>query len=122
MCPPESCARCTQGYVAHNYDVVLLELHTGRVPVDTKRPQGEGLLLSWERDPIERVRKLLLAQDISVEKDLKLILACRYWKGGQELKDADEAIAKAKIICDSTRVPDNPDRFTNIYMKGYGYS
>ncbi|XP_021852414.1 pyruvate dehydrogenase E1 component subunit alpha-1, mitochondrial-like [Spinacia oleracea] len=60
-----------------------------------------------ERDLIERVKKLLLVHDISdVEKEVR--------------KEVDEAIAKAKLICDSRRVPDNSDLFTNIYVKGYG--
>ncbi|KDP36300.1 hypothetical protein JCGZ_09807 [Jatropha curcas] len=52
----------TQGYVApeyaltghlttksdvYSYGVVLLELLTGRVPVDMKRPPGEGVLVAW---------------------------------------------------------------------------
>lgn len=31
----------------YSYGVVLLELLTGRVPVDMKRPSGEGVLVSW---------------------------------------------------------------------------
>ncbi|XP_073298584.1 probable serine/threonine-protein kinase PBL7 isoform X1 [Primulina huaijiensis] len=52
----------TQGYVApeyaltghlttksdvYSYGIVLLELLTGRVPVDMKGPPGEGVLVSW---------------------------------------------------------------------------
>lgn len=31
----------------YSYGAVLLELLTGRVPVDTKRPPGEHVLISW---------------------------------------------------------------------------
>lgn len=33
----------------YSYGVVLLELLTGRVPVDMKRAPGEGVLVSWVR-------------------------------------------------------------------------
>ncbi|MCE5165793.1 hypothetical protein HAX54_012323 [Datura stramonium] len=32
----------------YSYGVVLLELLTGRVPVDMKRSPGEGVLVSWD--------------------------------------------------------------------------
>ena len=35
----------------YSYGVVLLELLTGRVPVDMKRPPGEGVLVSWVISP-----------------------------------------------------------------------
>lgn len=31
----------------YSYGVVLLQILTGRVPVDTKRPPGEHVLVSW---------------------------------------------------------------------------
>lgn len=36
----------------YSYGVVLLELLSGRVPVDMKRPAGEGVLVSWVRSSI----------------------------------------------------------------------
>ncbi|KAL5178912.1 Pyruvate dehydrogenase E1 component subunit alpha, mitochondrial [Glycine soja] len=62
-----------------------------------------------ERDPIERVRKLLLSHDIAAEKELKDIEK-------EVRKEVDEAIAKAK----ENPMPDPSDLFTIVYIKGYG--
>ncbi|KAG5067983.1 hypothetical protein JHK85_000360 [Glycine max] len=62
-----------------------------------------------ERDPIERVRKLLLSHDIAAKKELKDIEK-------EVRKEVDEAIAKAK----ENPMPDPSDLFTIVYIKGYG--
>jgi hypothetical protein len=36
----------------YSYGVVLLELLTGRVPVDMKRSPGEGVLVNWVRQTL----------------------------------------------------------------------
>ncbi|KAA8545084.1 hypothetical protein F0562_019868 [Nyssa sinensis] len=42
-----SAGKLTSKSDVYSYGVVLLELLTGRVPVDTKRPPGEHVLVSW---------------------------------------------------------------------------
>ncbi|KAK1322063.1 Serine/threonine-protein kinase PBS1 [Acorus calamus] len=71
----------TQGYVApeyaltghlttksdvYSYGVVLLELLTGRVPVDMKRPSGEGVLVSWALPRLTDRDKVLQIMDPSL--------------------------------------------------------
>jgi len=35
----------------YSYGVVLLQILTGRIPIDTKRPSGEHVLVSWVSSP-----------------------------------------------------------------------
>ncbi|KAJ6810460.1 putative serine/threonine-protein kinase PBL7 [Iris pallida] len=73
----------TQGYVApeyaltghlttksdvYSYGVVLLELLTGRVPVDMKRPSGEGVLVSWALPRLTDREKVVQIMDPSLEE------------------------------------------------------
>ncbi|CAK9168378.1 unnamed protein product [Ilex paraguariensis] len=72
----------TQGYVApeyaltghlttksdvYSYGVVLLELLTGRVPVDMKRAPGEGVLVSWAMPRLTDREKVVQIMDPALE-------------------------------------------------------
>ncbi|XP_027340311.1 probable serine/threonine-protein kinase PBL7 isoform X2 [Abrus precatorius] len=72
----------TQGYVApeyaltghlttksdvYSYGVVLLELLTGRVPVDMKRSPGEGVLVSWALPLLTDREKVAKIMDPALE-------------------------------------------------------
>lgn len=47
----------------YSYGVVLLELLTGRVPVDTKRPPGQHVLVSWALPRLTNREKLVQMVD-----------------------------------------------------------
>ncbi|KAF9604441.1 hypothetical protein IFM89_006723, partial [Coptis chinensis] len=83
--------------------------HSMSDPGSTYRTRDEISGVRQERDPIERIRKLILAHELSTEKDLKDIEK-------NARKEVDEAIAKAK----ESPMPDPSELFTNVYVKGYG--
>ncbi|KAG2712556.1 hypothetical protein I3843_04G123400 [Carya illinoinensis] len=83
----------TQGYVApeyaltghlttksdvYSYGIVLLELLTGRVPVDMKRPPGEGVLVSWalprltDRDKVVEIMDPALQGQYSLKEVIQV--------------------------------------------------
>ncbi|KAF5185437.1 Kinase family protein [Thalictrum thalictroides] len=93
----------TQGYVApeyaltghlttksdvYSYGVVLLELLTGRVPVDTKRPPGEGVLVSWALPRLTDREKVVQIMDPAME-------------GQYSMKDAVQVAAIAAMCVQS---------------------
>ncbi|XP_052194347.1 probable serine/threonine-protein kinase PBL7 [Diospyros lotus] len=51
----------------YSYGVVLLELLTGRVPVDTKRPPGEHVLVSWALPRLTNREKVAEMVDPSLQ-------------------------------------------------------
>ncbi|KAJ1389874.1 thiamine diphosphate-binding fold [Sesbania bispinosa] len=95
---------------------LILEMDTYRYhghsmsdPGSTYRTRDEISGVRQERDPIERVRKLLLSHEIATEKELK--------DTEKEVrKEVDEAIAKAK----ESPMPPPSDLFSNVYVKGFG--
>ncbi|KAK1376522.1 Pyruvate dehydrogenase E1 component subunit alpha [Heracleum sosnowskyi] len=95
---------------------LILEMDTYRYhghsmsdPGSTYRTRDEISGVRQERDPIERVRKLILAHDIATEKELKDIEK-------EKRKEVDDAIAQAK----ESPMPDPSELYTNVYVKGYG--
>ncbi|XP_047315825.1 probable serine/threonine-protein kinase PBL7 [Impatiens glandulifera] len=51
----------------YSYGVVLLELITGRVPVDTKQPPGEHVLVSWALPRLTNREKVMEMVDPSLQ-------------------------------------------------------
>uniref|UniRef100_A0A2P2JKZ8 Pyruvate dehydrogenase E1 component subunit alpha n=1 Tax=Rhizophora mucronata TaxID=61149 RepID=A0A2P2JKZ8_RHIMU len=95
---------------------IILEMDTYRYhghsmsdPGSTYRTRDEITGVRQERDPIERVRKLLLSHDLATEKELKDMEK-------EVRKKVDEAIAEAK----ESPMPDPSELFTNVYAKGMG--
>lgn len=51
-CRYASTGKLTTKSDVYSYGIVLLELVTGRVPIDTNRPPGEHVLVSWVSNQI----------------------------------------------------------------------
>ncbi|XXG77117.1 hypothetical protein AAC387_Pa08g1341 [Persea americana] len=82
-------------------------LPSSEVEGSTYRTRDEITGVRQERDPIERIRKLILAHDLATASDLKDIEK-------EVRKQVDEAIAQAK----ESPMPDPSELFTNVYVKG----
>ncbi|GAB2297287.1 Pyruvate dehydrogenase E1 component subunit alpha-2, mitochondrial [Dionaea muscipula] len=107
--------RFAKEYVLKNGPIIL-EMDTYRYhghsmsdPGSTYRTRDEISGIRQERDPIERVRKLILSHDLATDKELKDIEK-------EVRKEVDQAIAQAK----ESPMPDPSELFTNIYAKGLG--
>lgn len=95
---------------------IILEMDTYRYhghsmsdPGSTYRTRDEITGVRQERDPIERVRKLVLAHNIATAAELKDIEK-------EAKKEVDDAIALAK----ESPVPDPSELFAHVYVKGFG--
>ncbi|KAF8399356.1 hypothetical protein HHK36_015221 [Tetracentron sinense] len=99
-----------------SFPFIILEMDTYRYhghsmsdPGSTYRTRDEISGVRQERDPVERIRKLVLSHELATEKELKEI--------EKEIrKQVDEAIAQAK----ESPMPDPSELFTNVYVKGFG--
>lgn len=95
---------------------IILEMDTYRYhghsmsdPGSTYRTRNEITTYRQERDPIERVRKLILEKDIASEAELKDI--------DKEAKQiVNDALAQAK----ESPPPDDSELFNNVYVNGLG--
>ncbi|XP_072974555.1 pyruvate dehydrogenase E1 component subunit alpha-1, mitochondrial-like [Typha angustifolia] len=95
---------------------IILEMDTYRYhghsmsdPGSTYRTRDEISGVRQERDPIERIRKLILSHELASASELKDIEK-------EVRKEVDDAIALAK----ESPMPDPSELFTNVYVKGFG--
>ncbi|KAG0591745.1 hypothetical protein KC19_1G198500 [Ceratodon purpureus] len=83
--------------------------HSMSDPGSTYRTRDEISGVRQERDPIERIRKLLLSHEIATVAELKQIEK-------DAKKEVEDALSKAK----ESPSPDSEELFSNIYRKSYG--
>ncbi|KAK4720346.1 hypothetical protein R3W88_010579 [Solanum pinnatisectum] len=99
----------TKGPIILEMDTYRYHGHSMSDPGSTYRMRDKISGVRGERDPVERIRNLILDHNIATEQELKDIE-----KGKRKV--VDEAIAKAK----ESPMPDPSDLFTNVYVKGFG--
>ncbi|KAL3699093.1 hypothetical protein R1sor_017115 [Riccia sorocarpa] len=88
------------------FDTYRYHGHSMSDPGSTYRTRDEISGVRQERDPIERIRKLLIAQEISTVADLKTIEK-------EAKKVVDDALAKAK----ESPLPPLEDLYSHVYAK-----
>ncbi|KAG8498455.1 hypothetical protein CXB51_004948 [Gossypium anomalum] len=104
----EYCA-CFKLFYILEMDTYRYHGHSMSDPGSTYRTRDEITGVRQERDPVERIRKLILSHDLATEKELKDI--------EKEIrKEVDDAIAQAK----ENPLPESSELFTNVYAKGLG--
>ncbi|KAJ7531070.1 hypothetical protein O6H91_14G031300 [Diphasiastrum complanatum] len=95
----------TKGAFVLEMDTYRYHGHSMSDPGSTYRTRDEISGVRQERDPIERIRKLLLAKEIVTVADLKNMEK-------EAKKEVDDAVAQAK--------PDPSELLSHIYVKGLG--
>ncbi|KAI5084563.1 hypothetical protein GOP47_0000732 [Adiantum capillus-veneris] len=99
----------TKGPIMLEMDTYRYHGHSMSDPGSTYRTRDEISGVRQERDPIERIRKLILLKEIATVADLKNIEK-------EVKKEVEDAVAKAK----ESPQPDPSALFSNVYVKGYG--
>ncbi|GFZ00102.1 pyruvate dehydrogenase complex E1 alpha subunit [Actinidia rufa] len=106
---PEEVVELLRWWPILEMDTYRYHGHSMSDPGSTYRKRDEVTGVRQERDPLERIRKLILSHDLATEKELK--------DTEKEIrKEVDEAIAKAK----ESPMPDPSELFNNVYVKGFG--
>ncbi|CAL9087951.1 unnamed protein product, partial [Musa textilis] len=105
------------GPIILEMDTYMYHGHSMSDPGSTYRIRDE---ITGERDPIERVRKLILSNELATASELKAYISLYYFESAfshfKIWKEVDEAIALAK----ESPMPDLSELFTNVYVKGLG--
>eukprot|EP00249_Psilotum_nudum_P012516 c23826_g1_i1 orf=724-1917(-) len=99
----------TNGPIVLEMDTYRYHGHSMSDPGSTYRTRDEISGVRQERDPIERIRKLILAKEITTVTELKNIEK-------DAKRQVDDAVAKAK----ESPQPEPSELFAHIYVNGLG--